>query len=82
MPISSCTTEQDYIAYLFLHNSNAKMHSQMKKDVANDYSKGNPEAYPANIHKVLTLMNEYTPLKLDAIAIPAQDTAFVTKSLS
>ncbi len=61
--------EQDYLAYLFLHKSNAKMHSQLKKDVANDYSKGNPEAYPANIHKALTLMNEYKPLKLDAVAI-------------
>ncbi len=74
--------EQDYLAYLFLHNSNAKMHSQLKKDVANDYSKGNPEVYPADIHihKALTLMNEYKPLMLDAIAVPAQDTAFVTKS--
>ncbi len=70
--------KQDYLAYLFLHNSNAKIHSQLKKDVAND-SKGNPEAYPVNIlHKALTLMNEYKP-KLDAIAIPAQGTAFVTK---
>jgi len=33
--------EQEYLAYLFLNNSNAKMHSQLKKDVANDYSKGN-----------------------------------------
>ncbi len=72
--------EQDYLAYLFLHNSNAKMHSQLKKDVANVYSQGNPEVYPANIHKVLTLMNEYKLLKLDVIAIPAQGTAFVTKS--
>jgi hypothetical protein len=72
--------KQDYLAYLFLHNSNAKIHSQLKKDVANDYSKGNPEAFPANIHKALTLMNEYKPLKLDAIAVPAQSTAFVTKS--
>jgi hypothetical protein len=71
--------EKDYLAHLFLHNSIAKVHSQLKKDVANDYSKGNPEAYPANIHKTLTLMNEYKPLKLDAIAVPAQGTAFVTK---
>jgi hypothetical protein len=63
-----------------LHNSNAKMHSQLKKDVANDYSKGNPEAFPANIRKALTLMNEYKPLKLDVIAIPAQGTVFVSKS--
>ncbi len=55
--------EQDYLAYLFLYNSNAKTHSQLKKDVANDYSKGNPEAYPTNIHKGFTLMNDYKPLK-------------------
>jgi hypothetical protein len=30
------TIEQEYLAYLFLHNSNGKMHSQLKKDVAND----------------------------------------------
>jgi hypothetical protein len=71
--------KQDYLAYLFLHNSNAKMHSQLKKDVANDYSKGNPEAYPANIHKALALMNEYKPLNLDAIVVPAQGTAFVPR---
>jgi hypothetical protein len=72
--------KQDYLAYFFLHNSNTKMHSQLKKDVANEYSKGNSEAYPADIHKALTLMNEYKPLKLDAVAVPAQCTAFVTKS--
>jgi hypothetical protein len=33
--------KQEYLAYLFINNSNAKMHSQLKKDVANDYSKGN-----------------------------------------
>ncbi len=32
--------EQEYLAYLFLNNSNAKMHIQLKKDVVNDYSKG------------------------------------------
>jgi hypothetical protein len=72
--------EQDYLAYLFLHNSNAKMHSQLKKDVANYYSKGNAEGYSVDIHKALTLMNEYNSLKLDAIAIPAQSAAFVTRS--
>jgi hypothetical protein len=56
------------------------MYSQLRKDVANNYSKGNPEAYPAYIHKALTLINEYKPLKLDAIAVPAQGTAFVTRS--
>jgi hypothetical protein len=65
------SVEQEYLAYLFLNNSNAKMHSQLKKDVANDYSKGNIDAYPNNIHQALTLMNEYKPLKLDTPAGPA-----------
>ncbi len=30
--------KQEYLAYLFLNNSNAKMHTQLKKDVANDFS--------------------------------------------
>ncbi len=71
--------EQEYLAYLFLNNSNAKLHSQLKKDVANDYSKGNTEAYPTDIHKALTLMNEYKPLKLDTPTVPAQGTAFGLK---
>ena len=71
--------EQEYLAYLFLNNSNAKLHSQLKKDVANDYSKGNTEAYPTDIHKALTLMNEYKPLKQDTPTVPAQGTAFATK---
>ncbi len=50
----------------------------MKKDVENDYSKGNTDVYPTNMHKALTLMNEYKPLKLDAPTLPAQGTAFVT----
>ena len=54
------------------------MHTQLKKDVANDYSKGSTDAYPTNIHKALTLMNEYKPLKVDAPTLPAQGTAFVT----
>ncbi len=70
--------EQEYLAYLFINNSNVKMHSQLKKNVANDYSKGNTDAYPKDIHKALTLMNEYKPLKLDAQVVPAQGTAFVT----
>ena len=57
--------EQEYLAYLFLNNSNQKMHTQLKKDVPNNYSKGNQDAYPSDNHKVLTLMNEYKPLKLD-----------------
>jgi hypothetical protein len=59
------TVKQKYLAYLFLNNSNRKMHSQLKKDVANNNSKGNTDAYPSDIHKTLTLMNEYKPLKLD-----------------
>ena len=70
--------KQEYLAYLFINNSNVKMHSQLKKDVANDYSKGNTDAYPKDIHKALTLMNKYKPLKLDAQVVPAQGTAFVT----
>jgi hypothetical protein len=72
--------KQEYLAYLFINNSNVKMHSQLKKDVANDYSKGNTDAYPKDIHKALTLMKEYKPLKLDALVVPAQGTAFVTGS--
>jgi hypothetical protein len=65
--------EQEYLIYLFLNSSNVKMHSQLKMDEANDYSKGNTRA-----HKALTLMSEYKPLKLDAQVILAQGTAFVT----
>ncbi len=72
--------EQEYLAYLFINNSNQKLHSQLKKDVANDNSKGNMEAYPFDIHKALTLMNEYKPLKLDVAPVPAQGTAFATTS--
>jgi hypothetical protein len=54
------------------------MHSQLKKDVANDYSKGNTDAYSTDIHKAFTLMNKYTPLKLDTQVVPAQGTAYVT----
>ena len=73
--------EQEYLAYLFINNSNAKMHSQLKKDIANDYSKGNIEAYPNDIHKALTLMNEYQPLKVEAPAVTSQGTAFVTDGM-
>ena len=72
--------EQEYLAYLFLNNSSNRLHSQLKKDVANDYSKGNTEAYPTDIHKALTLMNEYKPIKLDTPTVPAQGTAFATKA--
>ncbi len=40
--------------------------------------KGNTDAYPTDVHKVLTLMNEYKPLKLDTQVVHAQGTAFVT----
>jgi hypothetical protein len=72
--------EQEYLAYLFINNSNQKLHSQLKKDVANDYLKGNMEAYPSDICKALTHMNEYKPLKLDDASVPAQGTAFATTS--
>ena len=70
--------EQEYLAYLFINNSNVKMHSQLKKEVANNYSKGNMDAYPKDIYKALTLMNKYKLLKLDAQVVPAQGTVFVT----
>lgn len=72
--------EQEYLAYLFLTYSSNRLHSQLKKDVANDYSKGNTDAYPTDIHKALTLMNEYKPLKMDSPTVPAQGTAFATKA--
>ncbi len=71
--------EQEYLPYLSLNNSNQKMHTQLNKDVANDYSKGNQDAYPSDIHKALTLINEYKPLKLDNPVVAAQGTAFATK---
>ncbi len=40
-------------------------------------SKGTPK-HTLMIYKVLTLMNEYKPLKLDAQVVPAQGTVFVT----
>jgi hypothetical protein len=70
--------EQEYLAYLFINNSNQKLHSQLKKDVANNYSNGNMEAYSSDIHKALTLMNEYKPLKLDVAPMPTQGMAFAT----
>ena len=70
--------EHKYLAYLIISNSNAKLHSQIKKDIANNYSKGNTEAYPSDIHKALTLMNDYQPLKLDFPAIAPHEPAFVT----
>ena len=38
------------------------------------------EASSYDIHKALTLMNEYKPLKLDVAPVPAQGTAFATTS--
>ncbi len=72
--------EQKYLAYLFINNSNQKLHSQLKKDAANNYWKGNMEAYPSDIHKALTLMNECKPLKLDVAPLPTQGMAFATTS--
>jgi hypothetical protein len=74
--------EQEYLTYLFINNSNAKLHSQLKKDIANNYSKGNTKAYPNDIHKALTLMNEYQPLKVEAPAVASQGTAFATSGKS
>jgi hypothetical protein len=56
------------------------LHSQLKKDVANNFLKGNIEAYPSNMHKTLTLMNEHKPLKLVVAPMPAQGMAFATTS--
>ncbi len=72
--------EQEYLAYLFINNSNQKLHSRLKKDMANDYLKGKMKAYPSYIHKALTLTNEYKPLKLDVAPVPAQSTASATTS--
>jgi hypothetical protein len=71
--------KQEYFAYLFLNNSNQMIHTRLKKDVANNYSKRNQDAYPSDINKALTLMNEYKPLKLDNPVVAAQCTAFATK---
>ena len=54
------------------------MHSQLKKDIANGYSKENTEAYLSDIHKALTLMNEYQLLKLDVPVVASQGTSFMT----
>jgi hypothetical protein len=35
------TIKQEYLAYLFINNSNQKLHSHLKKHMANSYSKGN-----------------------------------------
>jgi hypothetical protein len=72
--------EQEYLVYLFINNSNQKLHSQLKEGVANNYSKGNMEGYPSDIHKALTLMNEYKPLKLDVAPLPTKGMAFATTS--
>ncbi len=72
--------EQEYLAYLFINNSNQKVHSQLMKDVSNNYSKEKMETYPSDIHKALTLINEYKQLKLDVAPVPTQDMAFATTS--
>ncbi len=38
------------------------------------------KAYPSDIHKALTLMNEYTPFELDVAPVPAQGMAFANTS--
>ncbi len=70
--------EQEYLVYLFINNTNQKLQSQLKKNVANDYLKGNMEANPCDIYEALTLMNEYKPLKLNVAPVPTQVTAFAT----
>ncbi len=72
---------QEYLANLFINNSNQKLHSQLKKDIANNYLEGNMGAYPSDIHKILTLMNEYKPLKLNVAPMPTQGTAFATTNV-
>ncbi len=72
--------EQEYLVYLFINNSNQKLHSQLEKDMASDYSKGNMEAHPSDIRKALAIMNDYKLLKLDVAPMPAQGTAFATTS--
>jgi hypothetical protein len=42
--------KQAFLAYLFFINSNNKMHSQLKKTVANNHAKGDAEAYPSSCH--------------------------------
>ncbi len=69
---------KEFLVYLFINNRNQKLHSQLKKDLANNCLKGNMEAYLSDIPKALTLMNEYKPLKLDVALVPAQGMAFAT----
>ncbi len=38
------------------------------------------EAYPSDIHKALTLKNEYKPLKIDVAPVHTQGTAFAATS--
>ncbi len=72
--------KQAYLAYLFFINSNDKMHSQLKKTVANDHAKGDGEAFPSSCHAVLTLMNDFKPLVIKATApVASQGTAFAQK---
>jgi hypothetical protein len=72
--------EQAFLAYLFFINSNNKKHSQLKKTVANDHSKGDGEAFPSSCHAALTLMNDFKPLVVKATApVASQRTAFAQK---
>ncbi len=72
--------KQASLAYLFFINSNDKKHSQLKKTVANDYAKGDEEAFPNSCHAALTLMNDFKPLIIESTApVAAQGTAFAQK---
>ncbi len=72
--------KQVFLAYLFFINSKDKMHSQLKKTVANDHAKGDVEAFPNSCHAALTLMNDFKPLVIKGTApVAAQGTAFAQK---
>jgi hypothetical protein len=49
------------LAYLFFINSNNKKHSQLKKTVANDHTKGDREAFPSSCHAALAVMDDFKP---------------------
>jgi hypothetical protein len=67
--------EQEYLAYLFIKNTNAKMHSQLKKDVANNYSKGNTDAY----HKDMDILSPGTNPYFWYEFVPATTAAAVSR---
>jgi hypothetical protein len=67
--------EQECLAYLFINNSNQKLYSRGQQLLEREHG-----GYLSDIHKALTLMNEYKPLKLDVAPMPAQGTSFATTS--